>query len=425
MVINATPPSSVGGIQRLAKSIKRELGIPHTKALDEAARQAGFSNFLHAKRQISSAPVASFPVFLTAYWYVKGSVPQRAGRETVSITLSRPLTDLLTARQVPACRNLSGFKMEFADHLELVGDLVDKERALEALEGVARTLRFVDATGLIPAYTQPLRGAMRIAGALPSKDHSSWWVEPSTKEWLVIDEPYGKREGKDRTDWLRDNGLFSVAPAWEGLYFPGSCIPYLVGPSQDLLAKVQAQVESLSGKPSGVVPVASDRYFSQFTSPARAESGKKRRSRPSRSYGDHNGASPYGGGPGVRSQWKPTSPMPLATHTSIGPVLHKLCNSSQQSTGITQRVYEKLNRARSTLEDWAFIEHRNEITREDEEKLYYGPGVAGYSTPDEFREAIEFVRNGVLNGYQDCKPRRDMLALLDGALSQGAPKAGK
>jgi len=107
--------------------------------------------------------------------------------------------------------------------------------------------------------------------------------------------------------------------------------------------------------------------------------------------------------------------MSLKMHTSIGPVLHKLCNSSTRAAGVTAKVYEKLNQVRSRLEDWAFMEHPDGITAEVEAKLYYGPGVDGYTTPQDTLKAIETVRNVLLKGYEDCKPRAQMLAKIESA----------
>lgn len=45
-----TPPSTVAGIKRLAKKLKKEHGIQHSEALDRAAGIAGYADFKHAKR---------------------------------------------------------------------------------------------------------------------------------------------------------------------------------------------------------------------------------------------------------------------------------------------------------------------------------------------------------------------------------------
>ncbi len=44
--------ATVEGLKRTAKRIKREQGVQHAKALDLAAQQHGFGNYVHAKRLI-------------------------------------------------------------------------------------------------------------------------------------------------------------------------------------------------------------------------------------------------------------------------------------------------------------------------------------------------------------------------------------
>jgi hypothetical protein len=48
-----TPPSTLDGVKRLAKRIKKAEGIQHAHALDKAAQQAGYRNFAHARRQLA------------------------------------------------------------------------------------------------------------------------------------------------------------------------------------------------------------------------------------------------------------------------------------------------------------------------------------------------------------------------------------
>ncbi|WP_181008538.1 hypothetical protein [Sphingomonas montanisoli] len=48
-------PMSIPGIKSLAKTIKRAEGIQHARALDVAAKQAGYENFVHARRVLGDA----------------------------------------------------------------------------------------------------------------------------------------------------------------------------------------------------------------------------------------------------------------------------------------------------------------------------------------------------------------------------------
>lgn len=49
-------PTTIYGIKRLAKAIKRERGVPHHLALDIAAQKAGYRDYRHALKVLSSQP---------------------------------------------------------------------------------------------------------------------------------------------------------------------------------------------------------------------------------------------------------------------------------------------------------------------------------------------------------------------------------
>lgn len=431
MATIATRPSTVDGIKRFAKSIKRDQGIPHQKALEIAAKQSGFQNFVHAKRSLSSeirsatSDQEKHLVYLTAYWRESKGMPRHAGRETLEIKLSQPLTAFIARHQVRHARNLRGFKLEAGDHLEMITDADSQDRALSTLTKAADTLRFLEATSLIPASNQTHFTAMRIANDLPGKDHYSWWLDPTSRAWLALDEPYefSEERQRQRDTWAKNNGLWMTRPNWPGLYYPGQSIPFLISPNSDLIARVVSQVESLDPDDPAARKVMSEGYFTAFTSPARIANGSSHKNRPGPSYGQRMGAVPYGGRPGIASNWRPATPLPLDIHTTIGPMLHALCNTG--NSRLPGQAYKKINMVRSTLEDWAFIEHKHDITREVEEKLYYGPGIDGYSTTHDTLKAIENVRNALLAGYGECKPRRDLIAQLDAAIKDVATKTAR
>jgi len=53
MTSNFPAPSTIGGIKRLAKQLKRQSkDLSHLAALDMASRQAKFENFKHAHRTL-------------------------------------------------------------------------------------------------------------------------------------------------------------------------------------------------------------------------------------------------------------------------------------------------------------------------------------------------------------------------------------
>ena len=54
-------PSSIDGIKRHAKAIARETALQHARALDEAAKLAGFQNFAHARHALAAKSSAAEP----------------------------------------------------------------------------------------------------------------------------------------------------------------------------------------------------------------------------------------------------------------------------------------------------------------------------------------------------------------------------
>lgn len=77
-------PSTMEGIKRLAKSLKREKNLSHAKALDAAAQAAGFQNLQHARNVLPKMRVGSNrlrPLYLSAYWRTPEG---QTGRDTLA-----------------------------------------------------------------------------------------------------------------------------------------------------------------------------------------------------------------------------------------------------------------------------------------------------------------------------------------------------
>lgn len=415
MVTLSTPPSTIDGIKRLAKAIKRESGIAHHAALEEAARRAGFQNFLHATRAIIKGPHQSHTAYVTVYWNDPRSEAPSSGRYTVEVQLTRPLSKLLADGPKVGGTYLRDFRLEAPDHIERRTDASSSVSAMQYLDQASFVLLLLSSTGLVRVFRKENIEVMNGFERIPFADHMTGWEDPQSGDWLLLDEPYISPKPGFREEWLQENGLHQVVPQWPGVYNPGNAVPYLISPSKTLLSRIQTQVESI---PDGSFPMGIPQameYGSRFISPARVASGKPRRSRAQPTSGVRNGALAYGGAPGVRSKWRPAQSMSLELHTAIGPILHKLCNSSSRTAGVTARVYDRLNQVRSRLEDWAFMEHPNGITADVDAKLYYGPPVDGYATPQDTLNAIETARDLLLKGYEECKPRALLLTKIESA----------
>ncbi len=235
----------------------------------------------------------------------------------------------------------------------------------------------------------------------------------------MLDEPYTRAiENRlaQRRQWLAVRGLQVELPVWEGIYYPGECTPHLVGASAAFLECVSAALAK-------VAPVALPDSWphetglngDDFVSPQRLADAKPRKPRPGPSYRDYQGATPYGGAPGIRSRWRPTKPMPLEMHRQLGTLMQRLGASG----GFGMRVHNKLIRQWSQMEDWALAEHAHEHGPSVGDGLYYGASNVRLlkSDGDRLRTLIE-AKDLVERGYADCKPRRDLLAAFDAAITE-------
>lgn len=433
MNIASIRPSSVDGIKQLAKKICREHNIPHTRALDQASRQAGFENFVHAKRHLAREVESErFPVFLSVHWYApRPRHGERrpgeiwAGREIFSVDLSRPLPEIVAKHRVNHGRGLHGFRMEYEDHLEYRTNVEGQETARERLLSAVRSLRFMEATGLQPVTTKRYDAIAQVLTELPGRDHMSDWFDPATESYVCLDEPYAtaiENREAERERWLERNGLKMIAPpGWEGIYYAGQCTPCLISPDGALLRRVADSLAKIKAviKPERW-PYETGICNDDFLSPKRKADAKPRRRRPGQSWRDRNGATPYGGQPGIPSRWRPAKAMPFDLHERLGPLVQGLVSSSIFS----QRVHRKLSGARSDLEDWSLMEHKAELG-DDANDIYYGGRMVIGNSEAEFVEMLSMAQAIVEQGYADCKPRRQLLAVFEAAASELTNSRGK
>lgn len=155
----------------------------------------------------------------------------------------------------------------------------------------------------------------------------------------MLDEPYGhvaKPEFQTKRDaWSTAHGFMLAIPAWEGLYNPGSAVPHFLGHNADLLNRVIVTVERLGAKEATAWDFQSANFSSQFVSPARAESGRKRKPRPGTTYGFSKNAIEYRRMEGWGSIWRPAQKMSIADHNEMGWILKRLYATKMPFTART------------------------------------------------------------------------------------------
>jgi hypothetical protein len=421
-------PSTVDGIKNLAKQIKRERNISHTSALAIASQQAGFESFPHARKALSAAiSQRLFPVYLSIHWQERrsGAINESAlnsqaiggaprwqfGREILRVNLSRPLPEIITKQRVGWARGLAGFTMEYADHLERRTLANSQQAARGFLVSAERCLRFMEASKLQPISQQALRNRLRALDELPGRDHTSAWFDPETDAVAMLDEPYPDALADHvaaRTQWLANHGFTEVNLPWEGIHNPGQAVAILVSNDPALLDRVSKAVARL---PPYVIPdpwvIETGRMGDAFVSPKRTEDGKARRPIPDRSYAPRMGAIPYGGGFGVRSRWRPSQTMRPELHMELGALIMQI-----DDIELSDKVRSKLRvHYRSELENWANLEHPGSDVGYE---AYYGQQKLKYfGSRVQKLAALARARAIVEEGYNDCKPRRELLSAID------------
>ncbi|MBT2298216.1 DUF5623 domain-containing protein [Pseudomonas fluorescens] len=415
ITLNACP-STLDGIKRKAKRIGREHQLPHLAALELAAKQSGYESYQHARKTLQNelrAPLLH-SIFLSAYWRDSSTEPRSNGLEILEVKLPRPLLNFLSKHQCDYAQGLKAFFVECSDHLEMRSNADSQARAQELLMRAALSLQFIEATGLRPATTKAQIAAAKAATELPSADHVSRWICSETGSWLMLDEPYDHvskpAEHERRNAWVQTNGLVWAKPSWQGLYNPGHALPHFVTSDSDLLVRMVGTVEKIPVL-SNALSFRSEPFNTQFLSPAREQSGRRRKPRPGTSFGYSKNAIEYHWKEGWASQWRPNQRMSLENHKEMGWTLKRLYVSA---TPIG--AHSKLLELQSELENWMYAEYRGQNRREVDVDIYYGGhDIPRYATRAEMVAAVDHLRSIMVGTYLDSKPLRDQLKKLDAA----------
>lgn len=417
---STTTPSTIEGIKRLAVTLKREQGIPHHQALNAAAQHAGLANFRHARAvlvksersRVRGAGGAAHKLWITAYWQDRGG---QSGRETLCISSGVPWCERLRPSEIGRSRGLNKFRVDAADHFESKADLAGRDAARRAICEAARTLQFMELTGLRPATSQGWRSVRNLQD-LPGKDHASEWTDPATGRTILVDEPYLDVDQvlEARKAWAQDRGVALAVTARVGMYFPGMATLCFASADGDA-ASLGRYVAALDAAPA---PVTAEHWHGEsapysplFLSPARAASGRRKRGRPRPLVrGTVRGRAIVYGHILIGPCWRPDARMPLDSHREAGNLIKEVLDNGR----LRSRAWQRLAHVRSELDEWVQREYpgRQELPDDVFPELYYRDFVPSGFTP---ARAIERIRELITENYPDCVPRRDLLRCIDAA----------
>lgn len=422
MLIDGPRPTTLVGVKRLAKQLKKTNGIKHADALDLAAKSADCVSFRHAQRVLPTSGLANSKpyVLLTIYWSDKER-GHRCGRETLRVELSMPILDLCTKSALKYVRGFGNLRMVAGDHFVCDDIAHTQEYARDRLCTADRSLRFMELTGLRPNRDRKKYPSILDTDKLPNIDHSTDWVDPTNGQFVLIDEPYGNApDDTKRADWAARNGWRIEKASWPGMYRPYDCDLYVGIDTRSgydfdaLMAKINAMPE----------PVISENWTGEsapswetFLSPMAKTKQDKRRARckgmiypsPSKT------TVPYSHNPGC-SRRRPIGELGIDGHVQAGRVI-KAVMSSQHAP---YAVYLRLNSLRSDLEDWFSLEiGRGQLDGPEFFEVYYTRTEEDQllertlTSADDVVAALHGLTRTLKSAYPDCAPLRRQLRRVE------------
>ncbi|SLK07761.1 DUF5623 domain-containing protein [Novosphingobium mathurense] len=429
MLKEAIRPTTIVGIKRLATQHKKTAGISHREALDFAARKAGYQSFDHARRMLGSNDNVTgdgHSLFLTYYWCDRK--PYRAGRETIEIRLSRPLSEICDRDGLRDGRVTAGMRLVTPDHL--VHDFLaeSQDYARGELCKLVRSLRFMEATGLQPCSWRRAREAMSDReDELPGKDHGTEWHDPRTGHVILLDEPYSPAVvSPERAAWAARNGWHLQASSWPGIYSPFACALFVAAKADGDLdfAALMARIDGLAP------PVTADAWpgisvpgHETFLSPMAITPQDKRRSRAKGTVYQVSSKTTVPSSARWNALRKPVGAFGLDTHVEAGRMIKAVLYSASKPYAVNAR-FETL---RCTLESWLAMEAREEdMSRREFLDAYYGafdkgdPMVVEADSSDGVIAMLSKLRAMLTEAYPDCAPLRRLTGRIDTAVKMTA-----
>lgn len=396
MLNNGVRPSTVRGVKRLARQIRKQGSVQYATALDLASQAAACSNFSHATRALKSRNAENryVSIFITSYWFdsTKGYA---VGRETLEVLLSKPILEICSKSDLKKLRGLGASRLVAADHLVCDELEASQERARKSVCAAVRALKFAEHTGLRPSTAARKTRRNRLPSEnLPGCDHPTDWIDPSTGQMILIDEPYkGAPNEQMRAEWAAHHNWIVAKTSWPGMYNPYACDLYVVANQSDgydsgpLIEKINSLPPPILSSNWSGVSVASHEVF---VSPAAQTDQDKRRARSQGTSWPKETATtiPYRMMLGHQAR-RPAGAPGVNVHVEMGAIIKTVIRSPIAPYG----VYKRMNSLRSTLEDWMELEiHSGELNGPEFFDVYYHDSEGGRP---EYEEAAR-TRNGLL-----------------------------
>lgn len=414
-------PSTLGGIKRHAKQLKKTNEISHSKALDIAAKRASFMNYAHALNQLKSVNTlkSGYQLFFTVYWYDPRG--HKTGREVLEIELSASLLKIASKGEFRRSNYLSSFRLASKDHF--VNDHVSysQNEAIKTICKAVRELRFMEATGLKPSDDYNAAYPNRDHNnKLPNADHSTNWYDPSTGQFILVDEPYlDPIVDSNRATWAKKHNWYIQASKWSGMYYPGHSSMFI---STDALTgydfkSLMTKIDNISSSLTEVdwTGISSEGHDTFFSPLAVTPQDKKRALAKGTIYRESTSKTqPMRSWNAPLNERRPNAIMPIESHQLAA----KLIKAIEQSSATPVSVNKRLSSIKSKLEDWFFSEYENSVT-DKFDLFYYGgidrkdPLVLQIHSSKEITSLLRKLKALLLEAYVDCEPLRKIIEKLN------------
>lgn len=414
-------PSTLGGIKRHAKQIKKSDGLPHHVALDIASQKASFSNYAHARHQLENQTTipSGHQLFFSVFWYDRQN--RKVGREVLEVALSKPLLEIANINEFKKSLFMGRFRLASPDHF--VNDQVSgtQAQAREDICKAVRVLRFMEATGLKPSGDHTAMYPNRShSNRLPSSDHASSWRDPTSGQFILIDEPYlpPKVDG-ERAVWAKTHNWHLQASKWPGMYYPGMSHLFVATDAstgydfKGLIDKIDSIQSPIT--PENWIGTSINGHEAFFSPLCVTQNDKKRafpkgaiyrtpssKTLPMRLWGDPD------------NERRPNATMSIENHQAAA----KLILAIQQSSLCTYAINKRLRWVTNKLENWFFAEYDRSVT-DSFGFFYYGSIDEGDSLVLQASSAkgaiqlLQELRSLLVDAYVDCEPLRQMIRRVD------------
>jgi hypothetical protein len=417
-------PSSIEGIKQLAKRFKRADRIQHVVALDKASQAAGFQNYKHALRGHDDIALASAHVlYISVPWRDRAN--KATGREVLKVFTSKPLDALISPAQYKAARALGSMRREGPDHIADTYTASSQQAAREEACAAARTIQFIQATGLVPSNAKRSFPRGQFQNRMPGSDHDTAWFDPVAKAYLRANEPYSRGAvTPDQQLWATQHGWALAAAPWKGMYRPDGGSSLFLAADASKGYSLDPIISRLADAPAPIVVAnwdgESKPFLPQFIGPGRlAEiNGSAAAPKSEQPRGTNNSVkySMFLSG----TQRRPKVRMPVEGHKAAGRLLKSVLIGTRGRAG----VYRRVDAIRCELDNWVQCEYkRDELSDEVFFDLYYhelsedDPLAAPAADRARHIACLAEVAATLARYYPECPPLRALLKKADLAIA--------